>query len=107
MSEHAHDQSQLVTHRLTYERYGHERVEDVYVACVSCLDKLGLTCELVFYPADEYEELPAEEVWEVAAWDPDEYPYIADAWPGDVCYRPDDGLPPSMREIWFRRGDAV
>jgi hypothetical protein len=104
VSAHCHDESRLVAHHRTYERFGHEIEEDVYVACTGCLAELGLYVGEVWYPAEE--ELEEEVVLEVVEWDRELYPYDADARPGHPLYRMDETWPPSMNEVWLRRGDG-
>ena len=99
MSEHRHDEARLVAHHRTYERLGQELEDDVYVACAGCLAELGLYSKHLYYPDS------AEWILEVFDWEDEIYPYVH-ARPGEPCYRPDDTWPPSMNEVWLRRGDG-
>jgi hypothetical protein len=70
------------------------------IVCVSCLAELGLYCERLFYPDS------GEWTLEVVDWEHELYPYDAGAKPGHPFYRLDETWPPSMNEVWLRRGDG-
>jgi hypothetical protein len=108
VSEHAHH-SQLVVHRVTWEHFPNEREEDVYVACAHCLAAVGLYVEPMYFEGgwDEGEWVPPGWSLEVERWDMAAFPFDPRAKLGEVCHRPAPDFPPSMREVWHRRGEEA
>jgi hypothetical protein len=106
MAEHEHDQTRLVVHRLTWESFPNEREEDAQVLCVACAEGLGLYVEPVYFEGEWLEGEWIEPAWslEIERWDEELYPFDPRAKCGDVLYRPAFDFPPSLREVWHRRG---
>ena len=109
MSEHRHDESRLVVHRLTWANFPREQEEDARVLCVGCLEELGLYAERVYFEGDwlEGEWIPPGWSLEVERWDEERYPYDPRAKRGEVCYRPAPDFPPSLAEVYHRRGEPM
>lgn len=76
----------IVVH-VTYERIGGELDTDLMAICPHCLGRAGLVL------AAGAQDLGG------AYWNPEQYPYNAQAQPGDDDWRPGPDWPPSMREI--------
>jgi len=100
MSEHVHDASRLVAHRVTWERFPNETEQDARVICVGCLEQLGLY-------ADPYQWDDGNWSLEVERWNEELYPFDPRAKLGEVCYRPAPDFPPSLNEIQFRRAERT
>jgi hypothetical protein len=95
MSDHVH--GELVAHRKTWKNHPREREADVRVLCVHCLGAIGLY-------ADPYTWDDGEVTLEVERWDEEAYPFDPRAKRGEVCFRPAPDYPPSLDEVYFRRG---